>query len=312
MIRYLAPLEGITGYIFRRAWAECFGGADKAFTPFLSPNQNKRFLSKEREDVLPEHNQNMNTVPQILTNRADYFLWTVKELEQQGYREFNLNLGCPSMTVVSKKRGSGLLPYPEDVDRLLEGIFQGTDLRVSVKTRLGRFRPEEFRDLLPVFNRYPLAELIVHPRIQLDMYQNQPDWDWFSYALEYSENPICYNGDLISPEDEEMLLERFPDCHRIMYGRGVLKNPALLRQLSGGERLQPEEFRKFHNKIYRDYQEEMSGDMPVLFKMKELWAYWAEVFPDPEQVRKKIRKVKSCREYEAVVETLDLSSILQK
>lgn len=304
MKRYLAPMEGITGYIFRGIWADQFGGADKVFTPFLSPNQNQSFLSKEKMDIMPEHNRGAYTVPQILTNRGDYFLWAAKELEDRGYREVNLNLGCPSMTVVSKKRGSGMLPYPEEVDRLLSEIFSGTKLKISVKTRLGRFAPEEFEPLLQVYNRYPLEELILHPRIQTDLYQNTPRLDWFEYARKESRNPLCYNGDINTPENERALLERFPDCEAIMYGRGIVANPALLRELEGGERLSLPELRQFHDRIYEMYRENLPGDMPVIYKMKELWFYWSKNFHDKDKTLKKIQKTKNRKDYEAAVEVL--------
>lgn len=304
MRRYLAPMEGITGYIFRSVWTEIFGGADCLFTPFLSPNQNFNFTAKERNDILPEHNARMNIVPQILANRVDYFLWAADELERLGYTEVNLNLGCPSGTVVAKRKGAGLLAYPDEIDRLLEQIFAGTKLAVSVKTRLGCSQAEEFAGLLPVFNRYPLSELIIHPRVQKDFYQNTPDLDWFGRALAESTNPVCYNGDIVTAEDARRLQERFPRLERIMCGRGVLANPALLRELAGGKTAAWEERKLFHDRLYEEYRRVMPGEKPTLFKMKELWNYWYGYFSDPIQTQKRLRRVKSCAEYEAVTAEL--------
>ena len=107
---YFAPMEGITGYIYRNAHQKFFPGMDKYFTPFLSPNENRALNPKEKKDILREHNIDLYVTPQILTNRADFFLRAARELkEEYGYEEVNLNLGCPSGTVVSKGKGAGFL-----------------------------------------------------------------------------------------------------------------------------------------------------------------------------------------------------------
>ena len=301
---YLAPMEGITGYVFRNVWTEIFGGADRCFTPFLSPNQNKSFQTRERSDVVPEHNTNTEVSPQILANRADYFLWAAQELEQMGYAEVNLNLGCPSGTVTAKKKGAGLLAYPEEIDRLLEEIFNGTSLRVSVKTRLGKENTAEFFTLLPVFNRYPLSELIIHPRVQKDFYRGTPDLDVFGWALEESTNPVCYNGDIFTVETEAALRARFPGLERIMCGRGVIADPALLRKLTGGLAASRKERKCFHDRLYAEYRSILPGERPVLFKMKEVWSYWYGFLPDPEAGKRLLRRAGTCRDYELAADVL--------
>ena len=172
---YLAPLEGITGHIYRNALEKYFPGTDRYFTPFIAPDQNRILRTKERRDVLPEHNQVPDLVPQILTNDAREFARTASVLQEMGYQEVNLNLGCPSGTVVSKKRGSGLLAYPDEVDRLLEQIFEAVEIRVSVKTRIGKDDTSDALTLMEIYRQYPLSELIVHPRTQKDFYRGEPD-----------------------------------------------------------------------------------------------------------------------------------------
>ena len=298
---YLAPLEGITGYIYRNAWHKVFGGEDRCYTPFLSPNQNYKFQSRERNDVCPEHNREVALVPQLLTNRADYFLWAAGELEQMGYREVNLNLGCPSGTVTAKKKGSGLLAYPEELEAFLAEIFQKCPIEISVKTRLGKERGEEFGPLLDIFNRYPIKELIVHPRVQKDFYKNSPDLECFRTAAENSRSPVCYNGDIFTLEDFRKFQEEFPGTDRLMLGRGVLANPALMREIRGGEKLKKEEMRRLHDEVLAGYQDVMPGERPVLFKMKELWAYMAWMFPEPEKKLKKLWKTTGMASYEGAV-----------
>lgn len=301
---YLAPLEGITGWIYRSAVHECFGGFDKYFIPFIRPNQKGHFSAREKKDILPEHNKGMQAVPQILTNCSEDFLYTADKLKEYGYEEINLNLGCPSKTVVTKGRGSGFLSDPDKLDRFLEAVFDRCPLKVSVKTRLGMEDAEEFHTLLGIYNRYPLEELIIHPRVQKDFYKNTPNLEVFGEALLKSRASVCYNGDITSVSDYCKLKDRFPDLECIMTGRGVLADPSLARQLRGGRGLDKGELRRFHDIVYEGYCREMSGDRTILYKMKELWFYLAGVFSDSKRYAKKIKKAERCTVYEQTIEEL--------
>ena len=301
---YLAPLEGITGWIYRSAVYECFGGFDKYFVPFIRPNQMGHFSAREKKDILPAHNAGMRTVPQILTNQAGDFLRTAAKLKEYGYEEVNLNLGCPSKTVVTKRRGAGFLAEPERLEAFLDEIFGKCPIRISVKTRLGMEEPGEFTRLLKLYNKYPMEELIIHPRVQKDFYKNTPRLEMFEIALEESRNPLCYNGDINSVSDADRLQERFPQTDAIMMGRGVLTDPSLARQIKGGRRADKEELRRFHDLLYSGYCEEMSGDRTILYKMKELWFYLADIFADSKKYVKKIKKAEKCAVYEKIVEEM--------
>ena len=233
---YFAPMEGITGYIYRNAFYDYFTGVDKYFTPFLSPNQNRALNPKEIRDVLPENNKGMQVVPQILTNRADYFLRAAEELkEKYGYREVNLNLGCPSRTVVSKGKGAGFLAKPEELDSFFREVFHNIKGEMSVKARIGVNDSKQFRHLMDIFNQYPLCELIIHPRIQKDYYGNSPDWEVFGEAVHVSSIPLCYNGDIFTLEDYRRIKAAFPEVNRIMLGRGLLMNPMLAETIKKEE-----------------------------------------------------------------------------
>ncbi|MEG2699806.1 MAG: tRNA-dihydrouridine synthase family protein [Hungatella sp.] len=306
---YFAPMEGITGYLYRNAHHEFFDHIDKYFTPFLVPNQTMKFASKELRDVLPKHNRGMRVIPQILTNRADYFLCAAEALEQLGYEEINLNLGCPSGTVVSKNKGSGFLAQRDELNRFLETIFNGLDQnrserKLSVKTRLGKDDPEEFYPLLSIFNQYPMEELIIHPRIQKDYYKNKPRLEIFKDAITLSKNPICYNGDIFTACDAKKFMEEFPGVDRVMCGRGLIANPGLVDTIREGKDLDKQCLKDFHDAVYHGYQEVLSGDRNVLFKMKELWFYLICVFSDADRYAKKIKKSEHFCDYEQAVERL--------
>ncbi|MBC5688499.1 tRNA-dihydrouridine synthase family protein [Mediterraneibacter sp. NSJ-55] len=301
---YLAPLEGITGYIFRNAVHDCFGGFDKYFIPFISPNQKGHFSAREKQDLLPEHNEGMYAVPQILTNSAEDFLSTAKRLAEYGYEEVNLNLGCPSRTVVTKGRGAGFLGFPEKLQQFLERIFCSCPLKISIKTRLGVETSEEFAELLKIYNQYPMEELIIHPRVQRDFYRNKPDIAAFEKAWTERQNKICYNGDVFTKEDVRRIRKQFPELECMMCGRGILMNPSLMREVQGGKYLDKEELRQFHDQIYTNYQEVLFGEKTVLFKMKELWTYLAPLFTDSKKYAKKIKKSVYFHAYEEAVEAL--------
>ncbi len=301
---YFAPLEGITGYIQRQTFAKYFGSVEKYFIPFIQPKQHGHFTNREKQDMAPEHNEGLTSIPQLLTNSVHDFLLTAEKLQELGYTEINLNLGCPSRTVVSKGRGSGQLADLVVLERFLAEIFENVKLEVSIKTRIGVQDPNEFETLLPVFQKFPLKELIIHPRVQKEMYKGTPHKEIFESAMAVKEFPVCYNGDIFSKADYEQLLQQFPTLDRIMIGRGLLQNPALAREIQGGAPLMKDEVRAYHDELYARYQEVMFGEKNLLFKMKEFWVYQMESFNDTVKATKKIRKSQRIYQYEEAINEL--------
>ncbi|MEI3280391.1 MAG: tRNA-dihydrouridine synthase family protein [Eubacterium ramulus] len=300
---YFAPLEGIGGYIYRNAQADYFEKADKYYSPFLAPNKNRSISPKEYKDIAPEHNEDITLVPQIMANNAEIFLKAAQELEQLGYKEINLNLGCPSRTVVTKYRGAGFLAKPDALEQFLEEVYSKLNIRLSLKTRLGMEDEEEFEHLLDIYNKFPVSELIIHPRVQTDYYKNTPRMESFLNALEKSKNPVVYNGDIFNKEKYQQVMKQM-DVSGVMLGRGVLANPALFGEIRGTEKLSKERLWEFHERLLADYTQEMSGERNVLFKMKELWFYLAWSFTNTEKYEKKIRKAQHLSDYRLVVKQL--------
>ena len=292
---YAAPMEGLTGYIWRRAQREMFGGVDKYFTPFLSPNGNLTFQRKELDEVTQGER---DTVPQLLTNRGDYFVWAARELYAMGYREVNFNLGCPSGTVTAKHKGAGLLAYPEELERCLDEIFGALpEMRVSIKTRIGKNDPAEWPRLLDIYARYPVAELIVHPRLQKEFYRGVVHRDAFDAALARRQEVPVYNGDLFTAADVAAFCRQYPQVDAVMVGRGLIADPALGRRLRGGAPASRQELTAFHDRLLADYRQRLSGDTPVLHRMRELWNYLSGSFERTERELKAIRKAKTVAEY---------------
>ena len=287
---YFAPLEGITGYVYRNAHHKFFPGTDRYYTPFVAPNYTKHFKTKEKRDVAPENNVGVPLVPQVLSNKADETLWAVEELAQLGYGEINLNMGCPMPTVARKKKGSGLLKF------------------ISVKTRLGTDSTQEAEALVRIYNRYPISELIVHPRSQKDLYKGIPDREAFLLVWQNSVNPIAYNGNLNCVEDVNEIAKvcaeagKQLDC--VMAGRGFLSDPSLVRQCQGGELISARELEAFHAELYERLSETLPGSAVVLSHMKELWYYMGNLFPEGGKCLKEIRRAGNRVQYEAAVRVL--------
>ena len=300
---YFAPLEGLKTYVYSNIHNRMFKGIDKYYTPFVAPSSNHNCKSREKKDVIPEHNRDIPVVPQILTNHADEFLYTAERLVEYGYQEINLNLGCPSGTVASKGRGSGFLAKPEELDRFLDEIYEKSKVPISIKTRIGRDTPDEFYELLKIYNRYPVYELTIHPRVRKDFYKNKPNWEIFEMALSESKNPVCYNGDINTAEDYERFRERFPSVDLMMIGRGLIANPALIEQITFEKPTDKKQILSFEKELRNSYLDIMSSE-PVLFKMKEIWTYMYILFPEHERLWKSIRKTHRLSEYEDIMRML--------
>ena len=303
---YFAPLEGVTGHIYRNAYEEFYGKGriDKYFVPFISPNQTNGFTAREQRDMNPDNNVNMPLAVQIMTNRADLFINAARLLYEKGYTELNLNLGCPSGTVVAKKRGAGFLSVPDELDEFFAQIYENELLadkkvKLSVKTRLGMEEPEEFDRLLDIYNRYPFEELILHPRVQKDYYKNKPRLEYFEKALEKSTNPVCYNGDLITERDVSTVSERYPDLPAVMIGRALIADPSLVMRLTGGKAADAKMLETFHDTLFVRYCEAFGDSRIAMLRMKEIWFYHLNLFENSEKTGKAIKKAKNAAEFQA-------------
>ncbi len=294
----LAPLDGITKSVFRRVWGRCFGGADRYFIPFFSPTPQHILTPRDRREL--ETLSGLHQVPQVMTCRAEDFLWAAETVKDLGYDEVNLNLGCPSGTVTAKGKGAGFLAKPEELDRFFGTVFTRSPLPVSVKIRLGIQSPEEFGRLLEIYNRYPIACLIIHPRVQKEKYQGPVHRDVFAMALAESRNPVCYNGDLRTAAECREYEAAFPQAEHVMIGRGAVADPALFRKLRGGPAASREELQDFTAALYREYQDFYGQVGPASQRMKEVWFYLIHLFEGGERYGGRMRRSRGPAEYERI------------
>ena len=301
---YVAPMEGLTDRVWRQAHQKWFGWAGapaKYYAPFLSPPENRVLIKKKMAELAPEANPGAPVVPQLLAKDGALAAWMVGQLRQLGYTEVNLNFGCPSGTVTAKGKGSGMLRDLDKLDAFLAALFAEAEGPLTVKTRLGVEKPEEFAAVLEVYNRYPIAELTIHPRVMRQQYRGIADREAFAKALPECRMPVCYNGDLTTVEQLRALEADFPAVQSLMVGRGIIADPALFRQALGGPAATKEELRGYLDDLYHGYTALFGSAGCAISRMKGHWFYLIHRFEGSEQLEKQLRKLREPWEYETVV-----------
>lgn len=295
MKMYFAPLEGLTDSVYRRLHNKYFPGVDRYYTPFFSPTVHRALTPKEARELPIATSVPATVIPQILTKNAEDFLWFAGEAAALGYKEVNLNLGCPSGTVFAKGKGSGMLRDLEALDKFLEAVFAASPLPISVKTRLGVETPEEFPKLLEIFNRYPVCELILHSRVRAQFYKGEPDLDSFRYCYENSHSPVCYNGNLFAKADMDNISAKFPNCSALMLGRGLIADPGMA---SGGTNR--ETLAAFTEELLETYIDVFGSERNAMFRMKENWNMLLWKFENTEKPGKRLRKTTDVSEFRSI------------
>lgn len=290
---YFAPLEGLTDSIYRKTHHTYFSGVDRYYMPFLSPTVHRTLTAKEARELPPADSVGFEAIPQLLTKVSVDFLWAATVCRDLGYREVNLNLGCPSGTVTAKGKGSGLLRDPDALDSFLYEIFAGAPLPISIKTRLGFADPGEFPALLEIFNRYPIRELTVHPRVRSAFYDGDVDMAMFRYAVSHSKAPVCYNGNLCSVSQIKALRDSFPQMDALMLGRALVADPGMLSP--GGTTA--EALEAFMAELLARYVEAFGGSRNAMFRLKENWHYLICRFEGADKLYKRLRKTTDLEEY---------------
>lgn len=301
---YVAPMEGLTDRVWRQAHQKWFGWAGapaKYYAPFLSPPENRVLIKKKMAELAPEANPGAPVVPQLLAKDGALAAWMVGQLRQLGYTEVNLNFGCPSGTVTAKGKGSGMLRDLDKLDAFLAALFAEAEGPLTVKTRLGVENPEEFAAVLEVYNRYPIAELTIHPRVMRQQYRGIADREAFAKALPECKMPVCYNGDLTTVEQLRALEADFPAVQSLMVGRGIIADPALFRQVLGGPAATKEELRGYLDDLYHGYTALFGSAGCAISRMKGHWFYLIHRFEGSERLEKQLRKLREPWEYETVV-----------
>ena len=300
---YFAPLEGITGYIFRNTHHKLFDGCDAYYAPFITPAETEKNSLKNLRGILPENNEGVSVKVQALTNNSDAFLEFSNVVCDLGYEEININIGCPSQTVVKKGKGAGLLKDTEKLDCFLNGVMSA-HMKISVKTRVGISDYSEIDALMEIYNKYPLSLLIIHPRLREDFYNGTPNMEVFKKAYDVSKNALCYNGDILTKEHYEKIVSDFPDLKGVMIGRGAVKNPAIFREIKGGKKLTTEELLSFSDALTDNYLNLFKSEKFTLHKMKEVWTLFMGNFNEEKKILKAIKKANRLQDIKNAVSCL--------
>ena len=301
---YLAPLQGLTDWIFRESFCQNIGIFDKTFSPFIRVKAGEFYRPSQCKDILPANNTFQHPVPQFMGNDVESFRRFEALCLEQNYKEVNINMGCPFPLLTGKKLGAGILAHPKNVAEFLEGAFTNSTLKISVKCRLGQESSAEFEELIPIFNAFPLEEIIIHPRIGKQQYKGEVDLDAFGKYAPQLKAPVCFNGDILTTADVEKAIEIFPTLNAVMIGRGMIRNPFLLEQIKQQQSSPEEKYAKlrgFHISMLERCKTKYVGDLHLLKRLEELWEYHADGFEDGRKIYKKVKKCKTMANYEAVI-----------
>jgi tRNA-dihydrouridine synthase len=300
---YLAPLQGFTDFVYRKAYNEIFGGIDAYFIPYISVKNND-ILKKYEKEILAENNPQNRVIPQVLTNSGEEIVFLSTFLKEKGYTEINLNLGCPYPMVTNRGMGAGLLPHPEKLRQVLSFFFENSNLKLSVKLRAGLTSPKEIEQITPVLNQFPLTEVIFHPRIAKQLYEGEIIDSAFEFAKTNLKHSLVYNGDIFSLAAFNKQSQNFPETDYWMLGRGVLMDPFLPAEIKGVFYSEAEKRVKlvaFHKRIFELYTEKMDNDGNVLNKMKQFWIYFSYNFTEQKKCFKLIKKAGSLSKYQSAI-----------
>lgn len=292
---YFAPMEGLTDRIFRRLHSRYFPGIDRYYMPFYSPTMHRTLSAKESRELPQAAEDSLTAIPQILTRNPEDFLWAAAVCRDLGYPEVNLNVGCPSGTVVAKGKGSGMLRDLEELRRFLDQVFSAAPLPVSIKTRIGLESPSEFPGILSIYNEYPLALLIVHPRVRSQYYKGEVNRDSFAFAAASSRNPLCYNGDILCTRQITDFGRDFPEVPAIMIGRGLLANPGMLSSCQDAAQIEA-----FMEELLEAYCSAFGSSRNAMFRMKEYWSYLRWSFPQDSKLFKQLRKTTDVSQFRQI------------
>ncbi|WP_339729279.1 tRNA-dihydrouridine synthase family protein [Maribacter stanieri] len=300
-----SPLQGFTDFRFRNAFHKYFGGIDTFYAPYIRLNGKMVIKNSYQKDLQPENNTTLAVIPQIMTGDADEFLFVVKYIQSLGYKELNWNLGCPYPMVTKQGMGSGLICNPEKIDHILKRAHEETDVVVSMKMRMGYENAEEILDVFPILDSYPLKNIAIHARIGKQLYKGGVDLDAFQKCVESTTHKLYYNGDITTVAKFQEMQKRFPSIDHFMMGRGLIADPFLPSMIKNNTSEYPKDrwkiFSEFHDTIYQQYDEALSGPTPIKMKMQGFWEYFAQSTSNPHKAFKKIKKANNPRAYQQAV-----------
>ena len=310
-----SPLQGFTDFHFRNAFQKFFSGIDVFYAPYIRFNGKLVIKPVYQRDLQFKNNTYKQVIPQVMTCKAEEFIFAAKYVQSLGYNELNWNLGCPYPMVTNKGMGSGLIKNPEKIDRILDQVHTETDVIVSMKMRMGYEHAKEILAVFPILEKYPIKSIGIHARIGAQLYKGGVDLDGFQRCIDHCNQKLYYNGDITSVEIFNELKDRFPSIDHWMLGRGLIADPFLPGMIKNNTQLYPDNkieiFSKYLDTLFTAAEQKLTGEKAVIRKMLSYWEYFSVLFPNPTKVVKKIKKAKTYEVYDlAVKEILETAAVL--
>ncbi|MGR7813430.1 tRNA dihydrouridine synthase [Lacinutrix undariae] len=303
-----SPLQGFTDFRFRNAFHHYFGGIDTFYAPYIRLNGKLKIKQSYQNDLLPENNSTLEVIPQVITNDADEFIYVAKYVQSLGYKELNWNLGCPYPMVTKSGMGSGLICNPAKINDILHRAHNETDILVSMKMRMGYEHAEEILDAFPILDAYPLKNIAIHARIGKQLYKGPVNLDAFEKCMSSTKHKLYYNGDITSVSAYKAIEKRFPNIDHFMIGRGLIADPFLPSMIKNDTTEYPKDrwqiFAEFHDTIYQQYDEYLSGPTPIKMKMLGFWEFFAQSTSNPQKTYKAIKKATNPKKYRLAVDSI--------
>ena len=300
-----SPLQGFTDYRFRNAFNKYFGGIDTYYAPYIRLNGKMVIKPVYERDLQLKHNKSIEVIPQVMTCNADEFLFVIKYVQSLGYKELNWNLGCPYPMVTNRGMGSGLIADPEKIDHILKRAHEETDITISMKMRMGYADATEILDTFPILEKYPIRNIAIHARIGAQLYEGGVDLDSFQRCLDNSNQNLYYNGDITSVTKFREMTDRFPSIDHWLLGRGLIADPFLPQMIKRDTTDYPEDrweiFSKFHDTLFSEYEQKLSGAKHVIMKMASYWEYFAQPLSNSIKIVKMVKKTKTIEDYDRAV-----------
>lgn len=303
---YFAPIQGYTEDAFRRLHHELFGGVTAYYTPFIRLEHGE-VRSKDKRDVRPEFNQEVNIVPQVLASGGKEFDTLLQFLLPLGYKHIDLNMGCPFPLQSRHGRGAGLLTHPDKVEEICQVIRQHGDIDFSIKMRLGMEDVNDWKQILPILEDTPLKYIVLHPRTAIQQYKGTLHRDAFQDFLAQSHHPIIYNGDITEVKQIQELEATYADrLAGVMIGRGLLCRPSLAAEYatetSLPDQLLISRIKVFHDRLLAHYENIIPGEAQRLNKIRTFWDYLEPLLG--RKAWKKIEKAGNLKNYLSAVRAL--------
>lgn len=307
---HFAPLQGYTDFEYRRIHARRCGGVQTYYSPFIRWEKGG-IRDKDIKDILPENNEGLHLIPQIICSDTDEFNRLADVVQEHGYEEMDLNMGCPAPMQTKLMRGSGILPHPMRLQALLREMERRPEVRFSAKMRLGLESKEEWRELTSMLNSSCLQHLTIHPRIGKQMYKGEVDMETFHEVYDIVRIPIIYNGDVTSMEQIASLSERFPKIRGIMIGRGLLARPTLAMESVQGHEMSAQERISILNVMHEDMLDfctkKYKVDSQILLHIHAFWEYQESQLE--RKTWKKIMKAGNMKNYLEAIRKISFSDL---